>query len=131
MDQYTGIVPQLYKSLTTMLGQNTYRKLDGDNRRPKRILKTVRLGGKSWRFRIRKPRARLLISPLHIFKRLRDAYVRMMISVASRGNLSGAVLGGTVYTGKGNPGRQILIRDEDLLAYIEHLKQTGQLHTLK
>ncbi|KAJ7529657.1 hypothetical protein O6H91_15G060600 [Diphasiastrum complanatum] len=130
MDQYTGTVQQLYKSLTAMLGQNRYRKLYGDSRRPRRILKTARLGGKFWRFRIRKPRARLLFSPLYIFKRLRDAYVRMMISVASKGNLSGAVLGGTVYTGKGYPGRQIQLKDEDLLAYIEHLKQTGQLQTL-
>ncbi|KAL2628607.1 hypothetical protein R1flu_013293 [Riccia fluitans] len=80
MDSLTGVIPLSWKRVKRGRIRSAYERL---NKRPLKG-RVERLGKKrSWRLKLPKIRVKI-VSPLTLLRRLRDAYVRMMLSLASR-----------------------------------------------
>lgn len=97
--------------------RRAYQRLDGGGRRRRRAV----LGGgrrrRFWRIRV-VPRLRFLArvaSPKRLLARIRDAYVRMMLSFASSGAIA-AGYGGAAVAGFGRP--QLKEYDEKMIVEI-------------
>ncbi|KAH9304214.1 hypothetical protein KI387_008618, partial [Taxus chinensis] len=70
----------------------------------------IKLFGMRWRIRISKLKVRRIISPFKVLRRLRDAYVRMMLALESKG---GIVIGNQVVYPAAMPG-MIIHRHHEL-----------------
>nr|ABK21989.1 unknown [Picea sitchensis] len=120
----------VYGSLKVLLQRRKYVKLDGSTQR--RRLRIAKLGGgrkrrRIWKFKlVRKIKIRRWMNPMVYLVKLRDAYVKMMLNLASSRVFSTDSVGGgfgpQYSVGGANPFGQRPLKEYDEKMLIEIYK---------